>query len=688
MLSFRFSNLKIKYRIIMAMFVPLATLLAFTAYLVIQQWNTAEQMQRLEYLAQFSPAVTNLVHELQKERGASAGYIGSGGKGAFVARLQDQRKSTNQRHDLLNKALETFDAPAYGEKFTARLKKITADLARLDGTRKQVDSLETTTVKMSGYYTKMIAHMLDTVSYMAVLSPDPGTSSSIVGYTALLQAKEGAGLERAAGAKGFSQGRFDPVSHRKYISFVERQRSNLVIFKTFASPEQIALFNREMQSEAAMDVAMMRRKAIHSYYTGEDISGISGMKWFTTITKKINGLKRVEDRLSADLINQAASVAGHAWTSLQMISGVALAGLLVTIAIMTLVIRSITGPISGISGLMRQLADGHMESEVPFTDNKDEVGEMARAVLVFKESMISAQNLSAEQHRQAEERVRQGERLASLVSGFDSEVSHVLESLSAAMTELDASSQTMAAVAEETATQASAVAGASDLAASNVQAVSAATEELSVSVDSISSQIDQSAGIAENAVAEAEKTTEQVESLRAASKGISEVTSLITDIAEQTNLLALNATIEAARAGEAGKGFAVVASEVKGLASQTTKATEEIAKQIEHMQAATTTAAESIIGIRDIITALSESSGMISQALGEQRAATQEIAGSVHQAAQGTSEVNENVAGLNEAAQEVGQVSSQVKQAAAELAVQSDNLRRQVDGFLSEVQSA
>ena len=688
MFGFRFSDLKISLRIMLAMLAPALAIIGFSGYMVAGQWGVSSQMQKLEHLAQFAPVLTNLVHELQKERGNSAGFIGSKGKGDFVQRLADQRVLTDKKYQTLLESLKSFHVREYGKKFETLMLKATGNLKALGEKRAQVSSLALDVGGMARYYSGTIASMLDVVSYMALLSPDAGVTNAINGYTNFLLAKERAGIERAMGANGFSKGKFAPKVHEKFVSLIAEQKAYLSNFKLLSSPKLIAFYNQEMAAKSVQEVERMRKIAVGSEYGHNDISNISGVYWFDTITKKINRLKTVEDRISADLVAMGSRVSAKAGLAFKIMAGIAALVLVLMGLLVIGVSKSIAGPIVNMAGQMRKLAEGEMEAEIPATENKDEVGDMARAVLVFKESMIKAQHLSEEQIREAEARNARGIRLGELVSGFDKDVSDVLSALATAMTQLDASSQTMAAVAEETATQASSVSDASGQAAANVQSVSAATEELSVTVDSIAAQVGQSASVAETAVQEAEKTTSQVEAALEASRGISEVTTLITDIAEQTNLLALNATIEAARAGDAGKGFAVVASEVKGLASQTSKATEQISAQISQLQTAVTTTADSISGIRDIIGELSEGSQAISHALDEQRMATQEIANSVHQASEGTSQVNENVAGLSEAAGEVGQVSAQVKMAASELAVQSDNMRRQVDSFLSDVQAA
>ena len=367
---------------------------------------------------------------------------------------------------------------------------------------------------------------------------------------------------------------------------------------------------------------------------------------------------------------------------------VALASIAASAAIVWFyVIGNVSRRLTRMSEAMRRLAKGDMSVNVS-SDANDEIGEMAQALSVFKESMIKTQSLTEEQQRQAEERIRRAEQLDAMVKEFDADISSLLEALGASMEELDSSARIMTDVAEDTSGRAGAVASASDMATHNVQAVSAAAEELSVTVDSISDQVTKSAEVAMKAVSEAEQTTAQMDSLQQVAAGISEVTALINDIAEQTNLLALNATIEAARAGEAGSGFAVVASEVKNLASQTAKATEQISSQIDQMQSATTDAANALGGIRGIIQDLASSSESIANALQEQRQATQEIASSVVQASQGTAEVNENIGGLSESAKEVDHVSAQVKLAAGNLAEQSRSLRQHVDNFLSRVQSA
>ncbi|GAB6053680.1 globin-coupled sensor protein [Magnetospira thiophila] len=268
---------------------------------------------------------------------------------------------------------------------------------------------------------------------------------------------------------------------------------------------------------------------------------------------------------------------------------------------------------------------------------------------------------------------------------FESNVHGMVQVVASAATELQATAQAMTGTAQLTSERATAVAAAAEEAATNVQTVAAAAEQLSGSIGEISAQVDKSSQIASSAVIEADRTNEQVRGLASAAQKIGEVVNLINDIASQTNLLALNATIEAARAGEAGKGFAVVASEVKNLASQTAKATDEIARQIADIQAATREAVGAIQGIGNTIGEINSISASIAASVEEQGAATQEIARNVEQAAAGTMEVTSHIVEVTTAADETGHSASQVLNASRELSTQAESLTQEVRHFLEDL---
>jgi methyl-accepting chemotaxis protein len=354
-----------------------------------------------------------------------------------------------------------------------------------------------------------------------------------------------------------------------------------------------------------------------------------------------------------------------------------------------LIARSIVNPMVAMTGTMQRLADGDHTVDVPALADKDEIGEMARAVQVFKQNAIEMDRLEADQEVQKQRAEQEKKRaLAQLADGFEASVLSVVTAVSTGTSRLRESAQSLASTAEETSRQSAAVAAASEQATTNVQTVASAAEELSSSIAEINRQVTQSATIAAKAVGEAKQTNETVRGLADAAQKIGEVVKLINGIAGQTNLLALNATIEAARAGDAGKGFAVVASEVKSLATQTAKATEEIAAQISAMQAATAQAVGAIQGIGQTIAEISDVATTIAAAVEQQGAATQEISRNVQQAAQGTSEVSSNIVGVTQAAQTTGSAASALNGVSGELSQQSDRLRGEVNRFLGSVRAA
>ena len=378
-----------------------------------------------------------------------------------------------------------------------------------------------------------------------------------------------------------------------------------------------------------------------------------------------------------------------AFTSGAMIlEATAAAGVVLGLALAWLVGGGIAGPVVRITGAMRKLAEGDHAATVPDTGRSDEIGEMANALLVFQTSAVQAVRLSAEKEAERVQTEKRANDLDNMTKAFGDKVGSLVSQVAGAATELQATAQSMTGTAADSTHQALTVASAAEEASVNVQTVASAAEELSASIQEISRQVAQSANITTLAVGDAQRTDTVVQALAQGAQKIGEVVGLISNIAAQTNLLALNATIEAARAGDAGKGFAVVASEVKSLATQTARATEDIASQVAQIQSATKEAVESIHGIRGRIGEVSQIAAAIACAVEEQGAATQEIARNVQQAAMGTADVTANIGGVSEGATTTGAAASQVLGAAGELSRQAEQLTAEIHQFISNVKAA
>ena len=349
----------------------------------------------------------------------------------------------------------------------------------------------------------------------------------------------------------------------------------------------------------------------------------------------------------------------------------------------------IARPMRALVGLLQRLAKGE-DIEITGTERRDEIGETARAVNEIKQMLAEKARLEAEAKAEQDRIVaeRRKRDMYKLADDFEGAVGEIIETVSSAATEMEASANSLTATAERTQELSTAVAAAAEEASVNVQSVASASEELTSSVTEISRQVQASARVATDAVEQSHKTNDRVTELSKAAGLIGDVVELINTIAGQTNLLALNATIEAARAGEAGRGFAVVASEVKALAEQTAKATGEIAKQVTGIQAATDESVGAIKEISETIGRMSEISSTIASAVEEQGTATQEISRNVQQAALGTMQVSSNIADVQRGAGETGSASTQVLSAAQSLALESNRLKTEVQNFLTTVRAA
>jgi len=362
--------------------------------------------------------------------------------------------------------------------------------------------------------------------------------------------------------------------------------------------------------------------------------------------------------------------------------------LLAAVALVTVLSRHIGGGVIRLVKVTERLASRDYTVDVPETNRRDEIGQLAKAVAVLRDGAAEAEALRHRQEslkQEAEAERRSG--LLKVADGFEGSVKRVADNITSAASQLEDAAQSVSGAVDTASGQANSVAAAAEQASANVATVATAAEELSASIAEISRQVQSSSSISAEAVTEAQRTNELVEGLAQTATRIGEVVGLINDIASQTNLLALNATIEAARAGEAGKGFAVVANEVKSLATQTSRATEEISGQIGAVQGATHQAVNAIRAIVGTITRINEIAGAIAAAVEEQGAATQEIARNVQQAAAGTAQVTSYLGDLTMAASEAGSSAGGMLTATQALVAEARTLRSEVDGFLAGIRA-
>jgi methyl-accepting chemotaxis protein len=672
MAGLRLADLRINTKLLLVMTMPFLAAVSYAGYIIKSQFDDYSRLQRVEQLAQVSSQISALVHELQKERGASSGLISATNskqdvaRASFAEKLRTQRVDTDQARGTLEAALRTFDGAADDHQFAQLFATAASRLGELERQRRQIDANAISLADAVGYYSDTIVRHLDIIAYMPRLATDAALANRSSALVAFLLAKEHVGRERAVGAAAFGAGRFSPELHQKFIELIGQQRAYVALFEQAAGPADLAYYRQQMQLPVVAEVARLERIGIDFGYGVAGGEPVTGAQWFKAITGKIDVMKEIETHLTQGIIAATAAAAGQA---LAWLAGIALVASLGTVAAVLFALFIGTGinrPLRTLTDIIRRMTGGDLDVQIPVCTGHDEVSEITRAMGVFRAGLIEVKRLEATS-REIEAR----NRLEVEVSGIR-QAAQTLESVNAATLHLFHLNDHSLEVSR------------------NGQMIAAAADELVHSIDEISHNSEgatrdamdtsrsvtagrDAASEASHAIAEiaaaAEQSIGSLAELTAASEHIGQILGVIESIAEQTNLLALNATIEAARAGEAGRGFAVVAGEVKVLAGQTGQATDDIARRI----AALRSGMDHISGTLDR-TRAAISGGLTSI---ERTAATMEVAA-------------DQVVSVGNKMQEITHILAQQRAASAEIARSingvadlADESRRQV-GLISD----
>lgn len=669
----------IRVRAALIAFVPIVGIFLVSFSNLSEHYQVATAMENVQAQAGLVTRASALVHEMQKERGSSALHVGSGGK-EFGAELATQRKLTDQRAQELRQALAA-GAPA---------KALTeqAALAGLDELRRAVSALELKVPQAFGAYTRMIAGLLSVTDTMAKEARSPEVSARLAPYIDFVLGKERAGQERALGSGIFSSGAYAPDIHRTYLSVVAQQDLFFERFRSHADGKYVAAFDQAMQTESVRQ-ALALRQILLDLAASKDLMGTPARGWFAASTARIDQMKTVEDAMADDVIATAAAIGHDAWSDFTLAAAMVAALLAATLLISGIIVRSITGPLSGLAGVTVRLAEGHVGETVPSTERADEIGAVARAVEIFKRHQVEMLQLREEQARQRDAaEAERRRRMMDLAAELEGKVQSVVQLVCANAGEIITTAERMGTKINNTSSRSLNMAELAERTATSAGSVSAAADELSRSIAEINRRVTTSTDIAAEAVAQAGRVDGQVSELSQSVQNVGDVVQLISDIASQTNLLALNATIEAARAGDLGKGFAVVANEVKALANQTARATDEISRQIAAIQAAT---GETVQGIRDItriIREISDIVGSIAHDVAKQGVATENIAHHVQSVCSDAQGVQNDVQDVTISSASSFGSAIQVLWAANDLAEPASRLGKEMDDFLTSVRSS
>lgn len=655
-------NLPIRVKIGLIVLLPLCGYLVSAGMNLLTILGDYGSARSVASLVAFDGQISQLVHELQKERGSSSGFLASKGQ-KFADILTTQRTATDDKAAAYRRGqTEIVQLPAAAAR-SEQLKTFDTLASNLLGTRQKVSNQQIEPKEAIAYYTSLINALLDLTAAISHLSNDPDITAQMFAYVSFLQAKERSGIERATMSAVFSKGAFTTETFSRFLQLLAAQDSYLASFRAQSLPDARKAYDATVRGQVIEEVERMRQVAMGVGMDSSKTFGIDPEVWFKTITEKINLLKTVDDELAQQIIKAASTKAEALWNRLvQILVGFAA----VLAASMVLMITTSISLMAGINTANRialDLAEG--EGDLTKRMNlaaTDEIGSLGRSIdslLTSLGGMISQIKASGETMGQS------GQELAALaeqMTGAAGTIQGKANGVAAAAEEMNINMNSVAAAVEETAV--------------NVATVAGSTGSIASAGKDIADRTRNALAMTSEAVNHSRSSYAMISTLGEAAREIGRVTETITEISEQTNLLALNATIEAARAGEAGKGFAVVANEIKELAKQTAGATVEINGKIQGIQDSTE---RTVAEIEKILAVIDKVNGVvdgIASAVDHQTAATDEIAGNIEQASVGLQEVAHNVSQISAVSGEVAKDIAEVSYSSQELTSSSGLVRQ------------
>ncbi|MFQ5498969.1 MAG: methyl-accepting chemotaxis protein [Candidatus Zixiibacteriota bacterium] len=685
-------NLSIGTKLAILVAVPAVGLLLYSGSAILEKTDLAGQMSEVGMLSDFAVKASALVHETQKERGMTAGILGS--KGAkFASELPQQQRQTDEQRKTLEAFLEEVDIERFGTTFKNQVGQATAQLAQLESMRGQVSSQSVGARDAIGFYTKMNGAFLDAVAVIPQLTDVGEVANQATAYVSFLKGKERAGIERAVLTNTFAGDKFGDGMYRKFVALVSAQDSYLDGFLANATEEHKQFYQSTMASSAVDEVERMRAVAFAKANSGK--FGIDPTIWFTTITEKINLLKSVENRLSDDLVALSTNLKENASNSLIVVSCLSGLVLILTVFFAVTIIRGITRPIAAAVDLTdRMTAEfGHLTEVVEAIAHND----LTRTV--------SLQQMDVMEITSKDEI---GKLIGSIQATFSAKdkigaaMSEMTTNLSGLVRQLADNSRELVAASTEISSTSEQLSKGSQLQSEQVAQVGAAIEEMSATIIEASRNAtdatDASRGASQTAtnggqivsdtivgmqkIADEVRTSaESITKLAQSADQIGEIIGVIDASADQTTRLALNAAIEAARAGEQGRGFAVVADEVRKLAERTGKATGEITGMIKGIQDGTEEAVHSMeTGIQQVDRGreLADKAGT---SLNEVVTMSQQVMDMIQQIATASQEQSTAAEEVSRNMEHIASVTKETSQGAAQSATAAEELNRQAEGM-------